>query len=768
MEERKVLDSWKEIASYLKRSERTCRRWEGELDLPIHRLDGTPKARVFAYTDELDRWMAEKRFLTEVPAEGVETRKRKKARWLFIAASAVAGLAAIAFAVSRVIIMRPVPIPANKLYLAVFDFDNPGGDESLEAWKSSLPDLIAADLMQSRLIKVENYFPRNEKETIEYLFKMAEKAGVDYTAGGSLAKAGENFVVTVQVQKLKTKETSKPIQVVCRDENDIMAKTDSLAEEIKLAMKLSPRQVSRDVDNDVVNVASRSPQAFKLFSQAMRIRKAVEAIPLLVKAVEFDPRFALAYESLYQMSAYGRQEAEREKYLRKAFELSSRLPEKERLPTQADYYREYLGDWEKAVKAYEKLLALSPGDWSASVRLQDIYMRLEEWDKAIPVCEGIIQKNKLSNFKAEGNLATCYAAKGMYDKASQVVEIYLKTSPKARLSASIGPIFYYEIRRDYDTAFRYLDQLREVIQPKLYLGQKGRIYLARDDFSSAELEFRKVLEMDNKTSQIGASDDLGTLYLHEGKLEAAKNQYQMGLELSKRQKLTDWEGAFHAMLAHVFCLSGNLQEARTEIEAACQGQFKSLEDIGRYNDYIYYYPYYLQLLHERALITLESNNMQAYETQARELKEAIEKDPRKKFMRRYYHLLGHRELKRNNVQKAVDYFEKALALQPFQNPHSEQDLARYFYSLAEAYYKVGNLDKARETFQKTAVLVKQEYGESYALSLYWLGRIHERMGEKAKAAESYQKFLTIWKDADPVFTEVGDAKARLAGLAGSQ
>ncbi len=55
--ERRVLDSWKEISAYLKRSGRTCRTWEVELGLPIHRLEGSPKARVFAYPEELDRWL---------------------------------------------------------------------------------------------------------------------------------------------------------------------------------------------------------------------------------------------------------------------------------------------------------------------------------------------------------------------------------------------------------------------------------------------------------------------------------------------------------------------------------------------------------------------------------------------------------------------------------------------------------------------------------------------------------------------------------------
>ena len=42
------LDSWKEIAAYLKRDERTVRRWEAE-GLPVHRKVHKKQASVYAY-----------------------------------------------------------------------------------------------------------------------------------------------------------------------------------------------------------------------------------------------------------------------------------------------------------------------------------------------------------------------------------------------------------------------------------------------------------------------------------------------------------------------------------------------------------------------------------------------------------------------------------------------------------------------------------------------------------------------------------------------
>jgi hypothetical protein len=56
-QEGRRLDSWKEIAEYLRRDKRTAIRWESERSLPVHRVPGGKRKAVFSYTEELDEWL---------------------------------------------------------------------------------------------------------------------------------------------------------------------------------------------------------------------------------------------------------------------------------------------------------------------------------------------------------------------------------------------------------------------------------------------------------------------------------------------------------------------------------------------------------------------------------------------------------------------------------------------------------------------------------------------------------------------------------------
>ncbi len=51
------LRSWKEIASFFGRDQRTVKRWESARGLPVHRVPGGNRASVYAYPSELERWL---------------------------------------------------------------------------------------------------------------------------------------------------------------------------------------------------------------------------------------------------------------------------------------------------------------------------------------------------------------------------------------------------------------------------------------------------------------------------------------------------------------------------------------------------------------------------------------------------------------------------------------------------------------------------------------------------------------------------------------
>ena len=57
LEREQTLVSWKEIASFLNRAERTVKRWERDRGLPVHRIPGGERGGVFAYSDELADWL---------------------------------------------------------------------------------------------------------------------------------------------------------------------------------------------------------------------------------------------------------------------------------------------------------------------------------------------------------------------------------------------------------------------------------------------------------------------------------------------------------------------------------------------------------------------------------------------------------------------------------------------------------------------------------------------------------------------------------------
>ena len=107
-----LLQSWKEIAAHLGRSERTCRRWETEFRLPVHRMDGSLRGSVFAYKTELDRWMDEILHEEEEPSS-VTSRSRSTKHMAIILALSIILASALAVVVFRIGFPEPESPPSS-------------------------------------------------------------------------------------------------------------------------------------------------------------------------------------------------------------------------------------------------------------------------------------------------------------------------------------------------------------------------------------------------------------------------------------------------------------------------------------------------------------------------------------------------------------------------------------------------------------------------------------------------------------------------------
>lgn len=173
-----------------------------------------------------------------------------------------------------------------------------------------------------------------------------------------------------------------------------------------------------------------------------------------------------------------------------------------------------------------------------------------------------------------------------------------------------------------------------------------------------------------------------------------------------------------------------------------------------------------QILHYKGLAYLEMDSVDEAQKTADELRMLIEEGMMKKHIRFYLHLLGRIELKKDNIPEAIEYFKEAISYMPSQYTFASNSNAIFLDSLANAYYKADDFERAQEGYERIASLTvdRINYGDIYAKSFYMLGKIFEQKGWRGKAIENYEKFLDLWKDADPGIAEVEDARKRLAVL----
>ncbi len=661
----------------------------------------------------------------------------------------------------------PIPTPSDTPSLAIMYFKNNTGDESLDHWRSALSDLLITDLTQSKYIRVlseDRLFTilseMNQLDAQSYTSKVlrqvASQGRVNHILQGNYTRAGDAFRINITIQEANTGELINSESIEGRGEESFYSMVDELTRRIKVSFKLSAEEIASDIDRAVGKITTSSPEAYKYYSEGQKFYRRADydqCIQLMKRAVAIDPEFAMAYSSMAMAYWNKGYYSEQRIYRKKAMEFEDRLSDREKFLVQADYYRFSERTYDKAIEAYKKLLQLYPDDWIGNNYLGHMYMSIEEWEKAIERFEVNIQ-NEVEAYHSYANISKIYMSKGLYDKAQEVLENYLKNISDNYAIHNYLALNYFS-QGKYDFALGEVEKaffLKPAIRDFPWL--RGGIYQLKGDLINAEKEYSKLLELEEKTSHLEAIESLMALYLQEGKFKKSKDLAERGIELAKELGQKLWEARFHAHLAYLYLTSRNQEGALEE--------FNKMWTIADEEDLL---DYQRMALYGKGIAYIGTKSLDNAQRVAEELKDLTEKGANEKIIRLYYYLMGMKELKRENFPSAIEYFERAIALLPSEG-HFGFNTARYIDSLALAYYRKGDLEKAREEYERiTKLTTGRVYsGDIYTKSFYMLGQIFERQGNKGKAIEQYEKFLSLWKDADPGIDEFEDAKKRLADL----
>jgi tetratricopeptide (TPR) repeat protein len=812
--EEPLLESWKEISAYLKRSVRTCKRWESALDLPIHRLDGTPKARVFAYPAELDRWLREKLHHIE-DEEGVGRKRRTLSvpgrRWLSLGIGA--GALAIALGGTAVFVLPvlkpvPAPVPGALPMVAIVPFENPSGDRDLEDWRIALPELLMTDLRQSRYLNVvpsrQMYARLKEMKLAESstlaaddLAAMAKRFGQDFTATGRLEKAGDEIDIEILLRNEKAPaEPPRALRMKVRGEKAMIARADVLSREIKEAVGLSRRMIAADIDLPLDRISTASPEALRLYVRAGWPSEwgiLPDTGPALEKALAIDPGFASAHALLYAAYEATRVEEKLGCYA-KAMSLAERMSEREFLLLQASFYH-FLHAQDgfakvggagipietfdrlkpktraEALPVFERLAALYPdfrGSQSVLTDLVNIYMQTEEWEKAIAVLEPIAALTAERGSANVQMLIRCYLARGETDKAEAALAMIAKKGDPRAVDSSRTQIALR--KRLFDEYHASLDRAHAEPGPKgrpyiYYTGRGYALWLA-DDLAQAEESYRAAIPEAGPEVEAQRAVDLVALSLSQGRLVQAMAEAERGLAITEKVPALARRGAprrFHQLKALLYRLSGRMPEALREAEAACRGYEREVAP-----------GWAVDLLSLRGLILLESGPTADFERVLEEIGDYCVREACPKLMRAYHYLRGRQEFAQGHAQKALTELSRALDLSA--PPTSQSDPSAILSAIAEVHESMGDPISAGMQYREIGKLVERGSfcGDVYALSFYRAAKCeHDRWGQSlwrtkdvsAGVIEGYRKFLTLWGGAEPPFAGyVQDARKRLASL----
>jgi tetratricopeptide (TPR) repeat protein/DNA-binding winged helix-turn-helix (wHTH) protein len=434
-------------------------------------------------------------------------RPRFSARSLTLAAALMAVTIAIAAYLSRdrgnagaTVTDALASDEPHRSRVAVMFLENESRTPELGWLREGLPDMLVTGLSRSRELAVVDRqqlellldrvgHTRGEKVDLAEAIKVAQRANLDHIIVGGFAKLGNTIRIDLRLHD-KTGRLVKTEGLTIDTPDDLLKQVDllswRLAQQFGEVAPVAPAPATMLTSN---------LEAYRFYSsgvtQANHYHN-VEAIELLTKATELDSEFAMAYGRIgYAYGVTGGDIERARPYLIKAYQLSHRLNERDRLQVEAWSAIVHF-DYAQASRTLAELIRRYPMEVEPYVRLGMILAGDQKYDEAIRTLQRGLAVDPEST-DLWNRLGGVYGEAGKHSEGIAARQKYVALQPgEANAYDSLGLSFY--------SAGRYAESM-QAFERALALNPDfdviwvhvGNTYVHTGQYAKAEQAYRKYL-----------------------------------------------------------------------------------------------------------------------------------------------------------------------------------------------------------------------------------------------------------------------------------
>ena len=271
------LESWGEIAAYLRRDIRTVQRWEKEAGLPVRRLQIGKQGQVYAYRSEVDRWVVERQPRAEpeppatpsaspspstiLPGEGGKTDPWFRRVWkVVLAGLIVAGLGTY-FVFQLVKPKAAASRTPARLLLFVRPFANLSSGPSEQEFVDGLTDEMITQLGRVKPNSIGVFAPTTSKELgTRSIPELKELLKTDFVLEGSVRRADQQIRIDINLISARDR-TPTWANSYTSDVHKVLAFQDEVVTDVvkHLLLTLPSTDAAKPSDSPASRAASLEP-----------------------------------------------------------------------------------------------------------------------------------------------------------------------------------------------------------------------------------------------------------------------------------------------------------------------------------------------------------------------------------------------------------------------------------------------------------------------------------------------------------------------------